>query len=202
MSFRDRDVRKDAMNAPDGIVGIVGGAGSVRRSGRSVGIDVCAEVRGGDDMSDTVADAMVADAMVANGSGGDGVFEVEESPYLSVREVRPRRCGLGFALAMRARVRLAMAGGARRGRMARVGVLDGRGADTASCLGIVFGPEVHGEDDVCRWVTWRCCAANEERNPDPRSLGTVGRGSGVAAEQFVRSGGERRGREGADDEGR
>ena len=116
--------------------------------------------------------------------------------------MRPRRCGLGFALAMRDRVRLAMAGGTRRGRMASVGVLDGRGADTASCLGIVFGPEVHGEDDVCRWVTWRCCAANEERNPDPRSLGTVERGSGVAAEQFVRSGGERTGRERADDEGR
>ena len=165
------------MNAPDGIVGIVGGAGSVRRSGRSVGIDVCAEVRDGDDMSDTVADAMVADAMVANGSGGDGVFEVEESPYLSIREVRTRRYGLGVALALRDRGGLARGGGTRRGRAGSVRVVDRRGADGASCLGIVVAPEVHEGDDFWRGLTWRRREAADERTPGPRSLETAGRAS-------------------------
>ena len=49
-------------------------------------IDGRVKDRGGD-----VADQTVADVMVANGSGVDGIVDVEESPYLSVSEVRTRR---------------------------------------------------------------------------------------------------------------
>ena len=189
------------MKAPDSVVfgwvGVVGGAGCVRGTSRRVRIDGRAEVRGGDFTDKTVTDVMAADR-----SGGNGVFEVKESPCLSVREVRTRRYGLVVSLALRDRGRLVRAGGTRRGRAGSVGVVDRRGADAASCLGIIVAPEVHDGEDFWRGGTWSCRAANEERKPDPRSLGTEGRASQVAEEQFLCSGDGRRGREESDVEGR
>ena len=173
LAFRNRGVRDDPVKAPDSIVfgwvGVVGGAGCVRRSSRRLRIDGRDEVRGGDFTDKTVTDVMAADR-----SGGDGVFEVEESPYLSIREVRTRRYGLGVALALRDRGGLARGGGTRRGRAGSVRVVDRRGADGASCLGIVVAPEVHEGDDFWRGLTWRRREAADERTPGPRSLETAG----------------------------
>ena len=144
-----RDVRFDLTHAPGRIVfggvGVVGKEICVRGSFGRVVIPGRAPVRGSD-----VADEPVANVMVAGGSGVDRIVEVEESPYLSVGEVRTGRYGLGVALALRHRSRMARAVGTRRGRAAIVRIVDRRGADAASCPWVVVVAEVHDVDDFGR----------------------------------------------------